>query len=225
MATADKSTVANLISKISRESIAMTKNETLAVPPKPNESEGRAIKEALVRQSQIAARVRANVTRTKAGGYQLSSPHSDAYGWQVRLANAFGTCSHEFIDTEIARLASVLRDPEGKIDTRAVDAAMAVIDGAQPQNEIEAMLVIQMAVTHALAMKKASTLNCVNTISQQDSAGLALMRLNRTFTAQVEALASLRRGGKQKMTVEHVHVHPGGQAIVGNVTAVKGGPE
>jgi hypothetical protein len=44
------------------------------------------------------------------------------------------------------------------------------------------------------------------------------MRLNRTFTAQVEALASLRRGGKQKMTVEHVHVHPGGQAIVSNVT-------
>ena len=79
------------------------------------------------------------------------------------------------------------------------------------------MLVIQMAVSHALAMKKANTLNSVNTIPQQDSAGLALMRLNRTFTAQIEALASLRRGGRQKMTVEHVHVHPGGQAIVGNV--------
>jgi hypothetical protein len=46
----------------------------------------------------------------------------------------------------------------------------------------------------------------------------ALLRLNRTFTTQIEALASLRRGGRQKMTVKHVHVYPGGQAIVGDVT-------
>jgi hypothetical protein len=36
------------------------------------------------------------------------------------------------------------------------------------------------------------------------------------FRLLFEALANLRRGGKQ--TVEHVHVHPGGQAIVGSVT-------
>jgi hypothetical protein len=47
-----------------------------------------------------------------------------------------------------------------------------------PEHELqhEAMLVIQMAVTHGLAMRKANTLKCVNTIPQQDSAGLALMR-------------------------------------------------
>jgi hypothetical protein len=28
----------------------------------------------------------------------------------------------------------------------------------------------------------------------------------------------MRRGGRQKVIVEHVHVYPGGQAIVGNVT-------
>jgi hypothetical protein len=33
----------------------------------------------------------------------------------------------------------------------------------------------------------------------------------------VEALAKLRRGGEQTVRVEHVHVHEGGQAIVGNV--------
>ena len=35
---------------------------------------------------------------------------------------------------------------------------------------------------------------------------------------QVEALAKLRRGGEQTVRVEHVHVYPGGQAVVGNVT-------
>jgi hypothetical protein len=47
---------------------------------------------------------------------------------------------------------------------------------------------------------------------------LTLSRLERSFTLQLEALAKLQRGGKQKVVVEHVHVYPGGQAIVGHVT-------
>jgi len=38
------------------------------------------------------------------------------------------------------------------------------------------------------------------------------------MTATVEALSKLRRGGSQTVRVEHVHVHNGGQAIVGNVS-------
>lgn len=36
---------------------------------------------------------------------------------------------------------------------------------------------------------------------------------------QVEALQRYRGKGQQRVTVEHVHVHQGGQAIVGAVTA------
>lgn len=35
----------------------------------------------------------------------------------------------------------------------------------------------------------------------------------------MEALKRYRGGGEQKMTVQHVHVAEGGQAIVGNVSA------
>jgi hypothetical protein len=35
---------------------------------------------------------------------------------------------------------------------------------------------------------------------------------------QTEALAKLKRGGEQTVRVEHVHVYPGGQAIVGAVS-------
>jgi hypothetical protein len=72
----------------------------------------------------------------------------------MRLQDALGTCSQEFVDTELNRLGSVLRNKDGKVDTKAVEAAIAVVDGARPTNEIEAMLVMQMAVTHALAMKQ-----------------------------------------------------------------------
>jgi hypothetical protein len=39
----------------------------------------------------------------------------------------------------------------------------------------------------------------------------------------MEALKRYRSGGEQKMTVQHVHVAEGGQAIVGNVSASASG--
>ncbi len=56
----------------------------------------------------------------------------------------------------------------------------------------------------------------VDQIPQFDSAGNMAVKLLRTFTMQVEALAKLQRGGEQVVKV--VHVHPGAQAIVGNIT-------
>jgi len=44
-----------------------------------------------------------------------------------------------------------------------------------------------------------------------------------THVLLVEALNRHRGKGQQKVTVEHVHVHAGGQAIVGNVGTPGGG--
>jgi len=54
---------------------------------------------------------------------------------------------------------------------------------------------------------------------QEESAERAFNKLTRTFTEQVEALKNYRSNGEQKMTVQHVRVAEGGQAIVGNVNA------
>jgi hypothetical protein len=104
---------------------------------------------------------------------------------------------------------------------------LAVIDGARPRDEIEAMLVGQMAVTHAFALELMGRARRVEEIQQFDSAGNMAVKLLRTYVMQAEALAKLRRGGEQTVRVEHVHVYPGGQAVVGNVTAqpVGGGGE
>jgi hypothetical protein len=48
-------------------------------------------------------------------------------------------------------------------------------------------------------------------------------KLSRTFATLLEALNRHRGKGQQKVTVEHVHVHEGGQAIVGCVEAPGGG--
>jgi hypothetical protein len=80
------------------------------------------------------------------------------------------------------------------------------------------MVICQMAVTHALTMRSFGNLNRSNEIQQQDSNALTIARLTKAFASQVDALAKLRRGGEQRVVVEHVHVYPGGQAIVGAVT-------
>ena len=48
-------------------------------------------------------------------------------------------------------------------------------------------------------------------------------KLARTYATLIEALNRHRGKGQQKVTVEHVHVHAGGQAVVGMVEAPGGG--
>lgn len=66
-------------------------------------------------------------------------------------------------------------------------------------------------------MMMARKLNLANNIQQRDSSERAYNKLARTFTSQVETLRKLRNGGNQTVTVQHVNVSEGGQAIVGNV--------
>jgi len=48
-------------------------------------------------------------------------------------------------------------------------------------------------------------------------------KLSRTYATLLEALNRHRGKGQQKVTVEHVHVHSGGQAVVGLVETPGGG--
>jgi hypothetical protein len=184
----------------------------------PSDAERQVIVVAIGRHRKRPPRVAVNIRQSENAAVGISPTHSDGEGWQTRLKDALGTSSSDFVDIEMARLMTIFRDRAGVIDARAVNAALAVIDGLKPQNEIEAMLALQMAVTHGLAMMFSARLysGATETIPQQDSAALTLSRLQRAFTTQMDSLSNMRRGGRQ--VVEHVHVYPGGQAIVGNVT-------
>jgi hypothetical protein len=48
-------------------------------------------------------------------------------------------------------------------------------------------------------------------------------KLSRTYTLLLDALNRHRGKGQQKVTVEHVHVHSGGQAVVGMIETPGGG--
>ena len=94
---------------------------------------------------------------------------------------------------------------------------LAMINGINPNDPIEAMLAAQMAAVHRATMTFARRLAHVETIPRQDSAERAFNKLARTFTTQLEALNRHRGKGQQKIVVQHVNVSDGGQAIVGTV--------
>ncbi len=137
---------------------------------------------------------------------------------------ALGTRSADFANTEVERILFAMTPRDGMPTEAQLNAAVAVLNGARPRDEIEAMLASQMAVTHALAMDMLGRVKQSPTVPYMETCANLATKLQRTFVAQVEALSKLRRGGEQKVRVEHVHVHAGGQAIVGAVTqAAPGG--
>jgi hypothetical protein len=104
-----------------------------------------------------------------------------------------------------------------KLDKATSGFAFSVIEGIKPRDEIEAMLAAQMAAVHVATMTFARRLNRVETIPQQDSAEKTFNKLARTFAMQMDALKKYRSSGEQRITVQHVTVNDGGQAVVGTI--------
>jgi len=170
----------------------------------------------------VAARKKAaprlKVAPNAQGAEQITVDHPNKAFGQIALMKAVGTTDDDFLEGLVKQLVSV-GSQGGNADESGTNFMLAVVKGIEPRDQIEAMLAAQMAAVHNATMTFARRLDHVDNIPQLDSAQTAFNKLARTFAAQVDALKRYRSGGEQKMTVQHVHVAEGGQAIVGNVTA------
>jgi len=105
-----------------------------------------------------------------------------------------------------------------------LNAALQQFSDLKPESYLEAMLIAQMIqVSNAAGKCMERAFLDGQTVTAKDMNANLAIKFQRTFVAQIEVLQKLRGKGGQKVTVEHVHVHEGGQAIVGNVTHAPGG--
>ena len=97
-------------------------------------------------------------------------------------------------------------------------ATIAGLIGIDPTDEIEGMLAAQLVACHNASMEcyRRAMIGEQTFEGRRENLGQA-NKLSRTYTTLLEALNRHRGKGQQKVTVEHVHVHEGGRAIVGNV--------
>lgn len=113
-----------------------------------------------------------------------------------------------------------LKNSSAEERDKQLSATVAALMGIAPKDELEGMMAAQLVAAHNAAME------CYRRamIGEQSFEGrrenlTQANKLSRTYAALVEALNRHRGKGQQKVTVEHVHVHAGGQAVVGMVAA------
>ncbi len=108
--------------------------------------------------------------------------------------------------------------------SRHMSATVAGLTGIGPRDELEGMMAAQLIAAHNAAMEcyRRAMLGEQTFEGRRENLNQA-NKLSRTWATLLEALNRHRGKGQQKVTVEHVHVHAGGQAVVGTVEAPGGG--
>jgi hypothetical protein len=111
-----------------------------------------------------------------------------------------------------------LRNLDEQERDRRLSATVAALIGIGPKDELEGMLAAQLVSCHNATMEcyRRSMLSEQTFEGRQENLNQA-NKLSRTYATLLEALNRHRGKCQQKVTVEHVHVHSGGQAIVGTV--------
>jgi len=102
-----------------------------------------------------------------------------------------------------------------------LELAASALAEMEPSNATEAMLANQMLAVNDAALLFVNQATLAETSSQQrDDHTERVCKFLALYIQQVDAMQRLKgKAGRQKVTVEHVTVHAGGQAIVGTVTA------
>jgi hypothetical protein len=161
----------------------------------------------------------------KAGG-DGGDPHANVI--EVSALAMTGSADENLALVLISQVRGTLSTSGGLSEAQVVNGAVAALKGLAPRDELEGMLAAQMVATHSAAMECLRRATNGQTLEGRDQDLKHATKLLGMYARQVEALDKHRGKGQQTITVEHVTVNAGGQAVVGNfegrATAASAGP-
>jgi hypothetical protein len=120
-----------------------------------------------------------------------------------------------------------IKQSDNEVRARQYNAAIAGLIGIAPQDEIEGMIAAQLIAAHNATMEcyRRAMIDEQTLEGRRDNLSQA-NKLSRTYAVLLDTLNRYRgKEGQQKVTVEHVDVHAGGQAVVGMVESPRGGDQ
>jgi hypothetical protein len=172
--------------------------------------EGIAVKAKKVAATSTPTTVVANDPDDRKGALK-SIGGSQSDHWNNTLAN------------QVAQ-ALWMKNSDAETRDKQLSATVAALVGIAPKDELEGMMAAQLIAAHNAAMEcyRRAMIGEQTFEGRRENLSQA-NKLSRTYAALVEALNRHRSKGQQKVTVEHVHVHAGGQAVVGVVGRPGGG--
>jgi hypothetical protein len=126
-----------------------------------------------------------------------------------RMMNALGTMSVDLADRLVSQIvnATHLQPSSEPINENTLNAALGAVAGIAPRDEAEAMLAAQMVGVHWTAMDLLRQVGVTDNRILFADAGNMVVKLLRTYTAQLEALKRYRSAGEQRVVVQHQHVN------------------
>jgi len=175
----------------------------------------------------VAGTVPAPKIKILEGGFVAPEVESvDEYdNWDDLVTGSFGVEDRTLGSTLLVQLVRASQDVRKGGPPDLANAAIAAIGEMRPQGPVEAQLTVQMVALHDQCMEM---IEGAKVASSPERKGVYLnlaIKLSRAYANSVDSLRKYQQKGQHKMTVEHVHVHEGGQAIVGNVTNVTKGED
>ena len=140
-----------------------------------------------------------------------------------KLSRAVGTCDQHLVLSLINQACTSSPRRNDESSTGQLQRVLPAIQGVAPRDEVEGMLAVQIVSLHNVAMDHLRRAALPEQHpGRRDKYVNNATKLTRAFGQAVETLNRYRGKGEQKVTVEHVHVNSGGQAIVGSVGAPEG---
>ena len=142
------------------------------------------------------------------------------------LKSIGGSQSDHWNNTLANQAAQVLwlKHSDSEECDRQLAATVAALIGIAPKDELESMMAAQLIAAHNAAMEcYRRAMFAEQTFEGRRENLNQANKLSRTWAALLDALNKHRGKGQQKVTVEHVHVHRGGQAVVGTIERPRGG--
>lgn len=145
----------------------------------------------------------------KSGAVEMiSADHAkDHVAARLVAMDSFSTGYYEFSNAMLDQLRAIATDRWGVFSPKKLSQAMSMIQGISPQNELEAMLAVQMVAVQIGTMKAGEQMATAQMREHQDWANRSLAKLARTFAAQVDSLKNLRLNGAQHHHVYHHRVN------------------
>jgi hypothetical protein len=154
----------------------------------------------------------------------IHAPTPDLDAHRAMLRATFGTLSDEFADTMMGKVISGLTPTAFDIlDEATLNAALATIASLRPESEIDALMCVQTVIAGFSALRMLQ-------LSQRHLGEESIVvyggYANRLLKIQGEMLKTLDRrrkgGSSQSIEVKHVHIHAGGQGVIGIVNHEEG---
>ena len=149
------------------------------------------------------------------------APTPDLEAHRGALRQAFGnTLSDEFAEVMLGKLITALRPgPFDHLDEATLNAAIAVISSINPRTELAALIAVEIVATGFAGLKfLRQSQHHMDEIFIDVYGGYAA-KLFRLQLEMIQGLDRHQRGNKQTVEVRHVHIHSGGQGVVGIVNA------